>query len=236
MASLVDSHFKTSLPPRKRAKTDEEKEQRRVERILRNRRAAHASREKKRKHVEYLEAYVLALESNMLVLVSNILKLKDNVPQDCIPCDLETLEDLSDLKAKIHSNLSCSSGNDSCNNQSMECADSCNQLTLSSLSDETDDSHLASKLSLGSVKVKVEETEDFSLSGTQQPKSYFNYLSPVSINSSPNSPSDFTMKQEPAFPEAASVSSEGFTLSAISGPEYMVQNPAAVLSPELSSN
>lgn len=44
-----------TLPPRKRAKTETEKEQRRVERILRNRLAAHASREKKRKHVEELE-------------------------------------------------------------------------------------------------------------------------------------------------------------------------------------
>ena len=39
--------FKSTLPPRKRAKTQEEKEQRKIERILRNRRAAHASREKK---------------------------------------------------------------------------------------------------------------------------------------------------------------------------------------------
>ncbi|CAN6648014.1 hypothetical protein TRVA0_022S02212 [Trichomonascus vanleenenianus] len=44
-----------ALPPRKRAKTNAEKEQRRVERIMRNRQAAHASREKKRKHVENLE-------------------------------------------------------------------------------------------------------------------------------------------------------------------------------------
>ncbi|KAA8916410.1 hypothetical protein TRICI_001454 [Trichomonascus ciferrii] len=44
-----------ALPPRKRAKTTEEKEQRRIQRIMRNRQAAHASREKKRKHVENLE-------------------------------------------------------------------------------------------------------------------------------------------------------------------------------------
>ncbi|GMM29246.1 Hir1 protein [Martiniozyma asiatica (nom. inval.)] len=54
------------LPPRKRARTEEEKEQRRVERILRNRRAAHASREKKRRHVENLEQYVLELEQALL--------------------------------------------------------------------------------------------------------------------------------------------------------------------------
>lgn len=55
----------TTLPPRKRAKTQEEKEQRRIERILRNRRAAHASREKKRKHVEFLECSVEKLQSNI---------------------------------------------------------------------------------------------------------------------------------------------------------------------------
>lgn len=44
-----------ALPPRKRAKTKDEKEQRRIERIMRNRQAAHASREKKRRHVEELE-------------------------------------------------------------------------------------------------------------------------------------------------------------------------------------
>jgi len=37
-----------SLKPRKKAKTAEEKEQRRIERIMRNRRAAHKSRERKR--------------------------------------------------------------------------------------------------------------------------------------------------------------------------------------------
>ncbi|KAL6941951.1 hypothetical protein ACO0QE_003114 [Hanseniaspora vineae] len=50
----IPNDFKTSLPPRKKAKTDEEKEQRRIERILRNRRAAHKSREKKRNQLKYL--------------------------------------------------------------------------------------------------------------------------------------------------------------------------------------
>lgn len=61
----IPDNFKTCLPPRKRAKTKEEKEQRRIERILRNRKAAHASREKKRKHVEFLESYVVDLETQM---------------------------------------------------------------------------------------------------------------------------------------------------------------------------
>lgn len=59
------------LPPRKRARTEAEKEQRRVERIIRNRKAAHASREKKRKHVEQLESYVKLLESNLSGLFEN---------------------------------------------------------------------------------------------------------------------------------------------------------------------
>nr|POE58646.1 transcriptional activator hac1 [Quercus suber] len=45
---------KTTLPPRKRAKTDDEKEQRRIERIKRNRAAAHNSRERKRQETETL--------------------------------------------------------------------------------------------------------------------------------------------------------------------------------------
>ncbi|CZT16242.1 uncharacterized protein RCC_02084 [Ramularia collo-cygni] len=45
---------KTALPPRKRAKTDDEKEQRRIERIKRNRAAAHNSRERKRAETEGL--------------------------------------------------------------------------------------------------------------------------------------------------------------------------------------
>ena len=46
---------KTSLPPRKRAKTDDEKEQRRIERVKRNRLAAHNSRERKRQEYELLQ-------------------------------------------------------------------------------------------------------------------------------------------------------------------------------------
>lgn len=57
---------KTNLPPRKRAKTDDEKEQRRVERVLRNRRAAQSSRERKRLEVEALEIRNKELET-MLV-------------------------------------------------------------------------------------------------------------------------------------------------------------------------
>ncbi|KAI1296121.1 hypothetical protein F5Y03DRAFT_387214 [Xylaria venustula] len=54
---------KTNLPPRKRAKTEDEKEQRRVERVLRNRRAAQSSRERKRQEVEALEQRNADLQS-----------------------------------------------------------------------------------------------------------------------------------------------------------------------------
>ncbi|CAK7228245.1 transcription factor that binds to CRE motif [Sporothrix eucalyptigena] len=57
---------KTNLPPRKRAKTEDEKEQRRVERVLRNRRAAQSSRERKRLEVEALEIRNRELEEQLL--------------------------------------------------------------------------------------------------------------------------------------------------------------------------
>ncbi|KAI1472611.1 uncharacterized protein F4812DRAFT_454426 [Daldinia caldariorum] len=57
---------KTNLPPRKRAKTEDEKEQRRVERVLRNRRAAQSSRERKRQEVEALEQRNRQLEELLL--------------------------------------------------------------------------------------------------------------------------------------------------------------------------
>ncbi|KAF2145070.1 uncharacterized protein K452DRAFT_284457 [Aplosporella prunicola CBS 121167] len=47
---------KTNLPPRKRAKTADEKEQRRIERVKRNRLAAHNSRERKREEMDRLTA------------------------------------------------------------------------------------------------------------------------------------------------------------------------------------
>ncbi|KAL1892314.1 transcription factor that binds to CRE motif [Sporothrix stenoceras] len=56
---------KTNLPPRKRAKTEDEKEQRRVERVLRNRRAAQSSRERKRLEVEALEIRNQELEAQL---------------------------------------------------------------------------------------------------------------------------------------------------------------------------
>ena len=59
---------KTSLPPRKRAKTEDEKEQRRIERVKRNRLAAHNSRERKRQETEHLQQQKDALENEMALL------------------------------------------------------------------------------------------------------------------------------------------------------------------------
>lgn len=47
---------------RKRAKTEDEKEQRRIERVLRNRQAAQSSRERKRQEVEKLEGEKMSIE------------------------------------------------------------------------------------------------------------------------------------------------------------------------------
>ena len=65
--SHIDSSQNTDHR-RKRAKTEDEKEQRRIERVLRNRAAAHSSRERKRKEVEGLESekHVIARENVML--------------------------------------------------------------------------------------------------------------------------------------------------------------------------
>ncbi|PSR94002.1 hypothetical protein BD289DRAFT_472693 [Coniella lustricola] len=59
---------KTNLPPRKRAKTEDEKEQRRVERVLRNRRAAQSSRERKRQETEALATRNQELENALIAL------------------------------------------------------------------------------------------------------------------------------------------------------------------------
>lgn len=67
----IPSNFKTTLPPRKRAKTKEEKEQRRIERILRNRKAAHHSREKKRMHLQLLEQKCDVME-RLLASIGNL--------------------------------------------------------------------------------------------------------------------------------------------------------------------
>ncbi|SPO07329.1 related to Transcriptional activator hac1 [Cephalotrichum gorgonifer] len=76
---------KTNLPPRKRAKTEDEKEQRRVERVLRNRRAAQSSRERKRQEVEALElrnndleARIHEIEKTNMMLMEELNKYRRN--------------------------------------------------------------------------------------------------------------------------------------------------------------
>ncbi|KAF5018686.1 hypothetical protein F66182_9332 [Fusarium sp. NRRL 66182] len=61
--ALASSGGFINTPCRKRAKTEDEKEQRRVERVLRNRRAAQSSRERKRLEVEALEQRNKELEA-----------------------------------------------------------------------------------------------------------------------------------------------------------------------------
>ncbi|KAF2645112.1 hypothetical protein P280DRAFT_188816 [Massarina eburnea CBS 473.64] len=56
---------KTSLPPRKRAKTEDEKEQRRIERVKRNRLAAHNSRERKRQEYDMIQSEKDQLEADL---------------------------------------------------------------------------------------------------------------------------------------------------------------------------
>ncbi|RBR05371.1 hypothetical protein FVER53590_13087 [Fusarium verticillioides] len=72
---------KTNLPPRKRAKTADEKEQRRVERVLRNRRAAQSSRERKRLEVEQLEQKNKDLEAAIQQAEQMNARLMDELAQ-----------------------------------------------------------------------------------------------------------------------------------------------------------
>jgi hypothetical protein len=66
---------KTSLPPRKRAKTEDEKEQRRIERVKRNRLAAHNSRERKRQETEHLQTEKDQLEVELRTLREKTAKM-----------------------------------------------------------------------------------------------------------------------------------------------------------------
>ncbi|RMD40808.1 hypothetical protein DV735_g4348, partial [Chaetothyriales sp. CBS 134920] len=64
--------IKQILPPRKRAKTAEEKEQRKNERILRNRRAADKSRQRQKAAVAELEAKACRMEQEMAALRATV--------------------------------------------------------------------------------------------------------------------------------------------------------------------
>jgi transcriptional activator HAC1 len=93
---------KTNLPPRKRAKTADEKEQRRIERIKRNRAAAHNSRERKRQEAERLEVENHALKMQLNALHYQMAQ-KDVTLDKCkemIPGGLPQLtqEELANIK------------------------------------------------------------------------------------------------------------------------------------------
>lgn len=147
-----------ALPPRKRAKTEEEKEQRRVERILRNRRAAHALREKKRRHVEYLEAYVQQLEQQLAFSQENQAVLMELcAPSAEVVAKLHTPQDLSEFKTN------CS-------------------LTLTGVGACTDsDSAPAPKRACVDLPLEGDETLLLPASPVLVPPQQYSYLSPVSI-------------------------------------------------------
>ncbi|KAJ5886270.1 uncharacterized protein N7473_008944 [Penicillium subrubescens] len=67
---------KTNLPPRKRAKTEDEKEQRRIERVLRNRAAAQTSRERKRLEMEKLETEKIRMEQQNQFLLQRLQQME----------------------------------------------------------------------------------------------------------------------------------------------------------------
>jgi len=76
---------KTNLPPRKRAKTADEKEQRRIERVKRNRLAAHNSRERKRQEVDALQAQKQALEDRVRAMEAELTAYRTLFPQANVP-------------------------------------------------------------------------------------------------------------------------------------------------------
>ncbi|KAF2425277.1 hypothetical protein EJ08DRAFT_652194 [Tothia fuscella] len=76
---------KTNLPPRKRAKTADEKEQRRIERVKRNRLAAHNSRERKRQEVDALQAEKAALEQRVKDMENELIQYRQLLPEANIP-------------------------------------------------------------------------------------------------------------------------------------------------------
>jgi transcriptional activator HAC1 len=66
----------TDNPNRKRAKTEDEKEQRRIERVLRNRAAAQTSRERKRLEVEKLEGEKQEIEQENQFLLQRLANME----------------------------------------------------------------------------------------------------------------------------------------------------------------
>lgn len=232
---------KTPLPPRKRARTDEEKEQRRMERILRNRRAAHASREKKRRHVEYLETYVSALEADLELMRANYAKVASLVPSGQVAAlNLAQPLDLSLLKANASS----------CTSQSSI------SLSMGSSFQSTVEEEISSNeavLSPASLDARAEPVDEVLCHIPEENKMsqdrVFSYLSPLSMGSPLNLQGDLTLQQTsgsslvlsdqedtsspatmPNSPEKFSSSKTDFTFeSPTSGLHFKAQIPAVYL-------
>lgn len=100
---------KTNLPPRKRAKTEDEKEQRRVERVLRNRRAAQSSRERKRQEVDaleernkQLEEIVAEVQKTNQALMEELQRFRSEHPVAArVPSTLESLKENVTLSPQL---------------------------------------------------------------------------------------------------------------------------------------
>lgn len=255
----MSTEFKSTLPPRKRAKTKEEKEQRRVERILRNRRAAHASREKKRKHVEYLESYVLKLEANLEKSQGNFLRLRDLVDGSVVEkAQITDLDDLIQLKEQIHSNLNNSASNNSHEDDGEEDDEDC-EVKSESSSTPTKKRKLSDSIKTENVEVSIPPPattvtsapvvstlpvvkstgKDDLLSISPDNNSYYNYLSPISMNSPMSSPIDLKLETE-ASEQLPQLSLDNGSLSPESeltrGFNSMGQNSEVILLPKSYDN
>ncbi|ODQ76954.1 hypothetical protein BABINDRAFT_169569 [Babjeviella inositovora NRRL Y-12698] len=231
LQSQLESNFKSALPPRKRAKTQEEKEQRRIERILRNRRAAHASREKKRKHVEYLESYVQELELQLTRVLANQTVLEE----DCKPsaetlAKLEALKDLSDYKENCcltstvtststsepsSKKRKASQDDDEDDEDDYDDYDDAKEGATDDLEVKAEESDAVPVAPQLSVKQAASEVANSPLMGAQPVQNaylniqgqnhYYNYLSPISINSPIyESPMDLTLDSYSPSPSTTS--------------------------------
>lgn len=95
----------TNLPPRKRAKTDEEKQQRKYERVKRNRQAAHNSRLRKQEEMDKLYAENNSLKQDINNFRDEISRLNDenarlsklaSQPQPVLPVS-DTAQTIDDM-------------------------------------------------------------------------------------------------------------------------------------------
>lgn len=189
---------KSPLPPNKRAKTKEEKQQRNIERILRNRRAAHTSREKRRINVEHLELYAEELENSLLILQDNFdivwNQLKDT---QRIDLNLPSLNNLSCLRERFYPKLNKTPLFKSyvfeANNQAVGTPYEKSESKENSIIINPEQSSIPECEEINSCNWS---NDGLLLSETfpENEISYFEYLSPISINSPIDSSSDLKLK------------------------------------------